>query len=121
MRITSEHFGKKLRRQDWSKDGFFIPLGFSTNNKFVIGEHTSGVSDHWASFINDWELYEEPKKKVIKRLAPALLTDTTSKIETYFLSSGLYSSFDEAQMEWEEYAVKWPASENMFVEVEVEE
>jgi len=124
MIITSEHFGKKLRRSHWLNMGYFIPLGFNQNKTLVIGETADGYGDSWDVCHEDWVLFEEPKKKVIKRLAPALIwakSNIVIKDEWYCLSPHLYETYEEAKKYQGPYFVKWPASYNMFIDVEVEE
>ena len=119
MKITSEHFGLKLRKKHWLNNNYFIPLGFSQNNKYVIGENTNGDGDEWASNIDEWEFYEEPKKKVIKRLAPAVI-DNDGRGD-FSITHVLYESEECARQSYGKFFVKWPASESMFIDVEVEE
>lgn len=117
MKITSEHFGKKLRRSHWINKSYFIPLGFNQNKTLVIGETADGYSDNWYVWHEDWVLFEEPKKKVIKRLAPALFCCNNK----YYISDHIFSSEEEAKVCYNSVLCRWPASESMFIEVEVEE
>lgn len=117
MKINESHFGKKMRRTDWDDDDWFIPLGFSLDEKLIIGESFVGGSDHWKVF-GDWVPFEEPKKKVIKRMAPALWR--RDDLECY-VSSIIFTSEEEARKNFGDSLIKWPASESMFCEIEVEE
>lgn len=119
MKITNEHFGKKLRRSSWLNRGYFIPLGFNQNKTLVIGETSDGYGDHWYVWHEDWVLLEEPKKKVIKRLAPAVI-DNDGRGD-FSITHVLYESEECARQSYGKFFVKWPASDNMFIDVEVEE
>lgn len=124
MIITSEHFGKKMRRSSWLNRGYFIPLGFNQNKTLVIGVTADGYGDNWDVCHEDWVLFEEPKKKVIKRLAPALVKYRSSEFISVFWHA-LFESNQEAEDYFsstsEPALIKWPASDNMFIDVEVEE
>lgn len=121
MKITKEHFGKKMRLTDWDADWWFIPLGFNSKKNLIIGECKSGGSDHWEVF-GEWELYEKTKKKVIKRMAPALCFFKNKYNYTikFWITSQLFESETEALASCDEF-YKFPASESMWVEIEVEE
>lgn len=117
MKITNEHFGKKMRRSIWLNTSYFIPLGFNQNKTLVIGESDSGLGYSWDVRHEDWDLFEEPKKKSIKRLAPALCCYNRK----FYISDHVFSSEQEAKFWYNNALYRWPASESMFIEVEVEE
>lgn len=116
--ITEKDFNKKMTLPTWADEDFFIPLGF---NPFisgkVVGVGPYGKVDHWGT-NNCWIPYEEPKKKVIKRMAPALFAAASGK---YLVSTTMFQSEEAARAEIVYKFIKWPASEAMFVELEVEE
>lgn len=135
MKINESHFGKKIAWVTWNEnDGvkWFVPHAFCFKNpNRMYGFDSEGKVN---TFLNDelWDPFEEPPKKVIphkegrvtKRMAPALMKDRHE--ENYFISRDIFSSKED----FEEYynnrshtfdLIKWPASEAMFVEIEVEE
>lgn len=123
MKINESHFGKKMRRKVWTADEWFIPLGFSHHRRSVIGEWGLNYDEAGIAFeshLDDWVPFEEPPKKVIKRMAPALCRSDYNK-EIYFLSQNIYESKEKAELDYPKKIIKWPASEALFVEIEVEE
>lgn len=116
--ITEKDFGKKMRLPSWDSC-FFIPLAI-TKSGSVVGEDWQGNGCVWENSDFWYDDYEEPKKKVIKRMAPALCRSDYNK-EIYFLSQNIYESKEKAELDYPKKIIKWPASEAMFVEIEVEE
>lgn len=122
MKINESHFGKKMRLSGWSRNSFFVPMAISPIDGDVYGDlcDLSHVTTVKFENLERWMEWNPPKKKVIKRMAPALCRSDYNK-EIYFLSQNIYESKEKAELDYPKKIIKWPASEAMFVEIEVEE
>jgi hypothetical protein len=120
MKITKEHFGKKITWVTWNQnDGvkWFVPHAFCFKNpNRMYGFDSEGKVN---TFLNDelWDPFEEPPKKVIKRMAPALIK---TEFNAYYITTDLFES-EQHMKNTIGNGIKFPASENMWVEIEVEE
>jgi len=82
--------GKKIRRDLWVKNVFiYIKNGelLSSNGMYTILNPDEIVAD-------DWELYEEPKKKRIVKMWPAIIKAGDNEC---YISSYLYCSIESAK------------------------
>lgn len=133
--------GKKYINEK-SKCEYYIPQKFLNNsNKWYGSWHTIEpnelCNEGWLLFsmINkqEWIEYKEPKKTI--RMAPAFIKNGDPLSPYCFISTALFSSkkdachyystlyenIDERLGTLHKYKViKWPANENLWVEVEVE-
>lgn len=118
-KITEKDLGNKMKEEGWEKD-YFIPLIFCSNKTEIIGILYSAFHGKEINFTlkntEYWLPYEEPNKKVTKRMAPALIGSDTKKL----ITSVLFESEENAKRLLDGF-IKWPASESMWVEIEVEE
>lgn len=119
-KITEKDFGKKMRQLNWDPEVWFMPLAFHPQ---AFSNSIIGVNNAWEidDFFQEhsWSPVEEPKKKVIKRMAPALNYDRCHKY--YAQSQVLYESEEKARTDNPIDFFKWPANDTSWVEVEVEE
>lgn len=132
MKITKDMIGKKVRWCNWRFDSdplYCVITAVGVENILAIniyrdGVIPSGICKREWSWDNDdlWEFYEEPKKKKIVRMAPALLKYVSG---AYAITDRVYENADLARKNVEfamgEFFIKWPANDNMWVKVEVEE
>lgn len=123
-KITEKEFGKKMRWMVWSimYDDYFIPLAFEPGSEnTLIGINKNGEAVKWNQG-SYWEEVEEHKKKVIKKMAPAAFKD---KYGIFFIADQLFETKQQAETylykTYDCSNIKWPASESMWVEIEVEE
>lgn len=96
--------GAKVRRKEWNRDAFDTFEGSSTAISLL------------ALRADDWELYEEPKKKRIVKMWPALHLHHG---DSYFITNGIFPTIEDARHQAPlaiRLATEYPA-----IEVEVEE
>lgn len=117
MKLTKDLIGKKLRLKDWASLMWAVPEFVLSNGYFVGVDRNKDTCVFYDEC--DWELYTEPKKTIIKRMAPALGQFDDKE---YFITGKLYSSIDEAIKDNAAFTIlKFPANDNLWCEVEVEE
>lgn len=114
-KITEKDFGKKFTKEGFEGFNYFIPLAF-TSKRELLGEDEAGCI-RFPVNCDNWFPYEEPKKKVIKRMAPALCYNGLE----YYITQDLYESEEAAKKNCPNHFIKFPASESLWVEIEVEE
>lgn len=93
MKITKDMVGKKVRKCDGPSNYYEILVYVGQN--YFITKHSCIEADY-CSRIDDsykWELYEEPKKKKIVRMAPALIKIFGS----YRFADWMFASEQEAK------------------------
>lgn len=120
-KITEKDFGKKMTLKGWVQDGmdewWFIPFGFSPIEKDVVfGKDHNDRCCEWINTSNFFP-YEEFKRKITKRMAPAIKRNS----DTFWLTQVLYESEEKAKADCGDNFLEWPASESLCVEIEVEE
>jgi len=121
MKITKDMVGKKVRRESWEIDSY-LEIKFVGEKKFFASEK-NGNEGSWLNEDPDnypWEFYEAPKSKRIVRMAPALSKNYAGN---WLITFEVYSSREEATKKnpADQENLKWPANDNMWVEIEVEE
>ncbi len=103
MKLIKEHLGKKMKETDWTGGRYFIPLAITSLGVFV-GENQNGLCD-WATFVSsNWELFEEPKKRIEAAPAVGKLIDGS-----LYFPHRMYSSEEEALNNLGHYFFAWPA------------
>lgn len=127
MKITEELVGAKVRNPKWGPEDYkwLKVLYVGKESFFCEAENGTQFAFPLKSYfgLNNWELYEEPvKKKKIVRMAPALFKYGYG---IYEITDTLYENADSARINMEfamgQFFVKWPASDTMWVEVEVDD
>lgn len=115
MKLTKDLIGKKLRLKDWASLMWAVPEFVLSNGYFVGVDRNKDTCVFYDEC--DWELYTEPKKTITKRMAPALI-----RSEGYYrISYQLFASEEIAKNNLSKSFIKFPANENLWCEVEVEE
>lgn len=115
MKLDESCVGKKVRFNGWG-------TALRVEIVAIRGKHAIGFWDNGsaASFdygdSDDWEFYVEPKKKV--RKAPALMFYPNTVTDKEYISSAVYATESEARGHLGLMFIKWPANDNMWVEVE---
>lgn len=113
------NFGDKIRNKKWDTDRFFIPQmarSSSTPNYIRFDGISSVKNDSGLEYDcldqSKWEFYQEPKKKNIVRMAPALC----KLYGRSWITTELFKTLEHAKSQMG--FIKWPANDNMWVEVE---
>lgn len=74
--------GKKIRREKWPRN-MYISIDTFFQPGFISSEYLR----------DDWEIYEEPKKKRIVKMWPALCSSYNGG---YYLTDSIYKSIEDA-------------------------
>ena len=81
--------GKKIRRKTWRPDAYYIFI-----HDCILDENNLPVFMAVDTSLKaDWELYEEPKKKRIVKMWPAIIKAGDN---SYYTSSYFYCSIESA-------------------------
>lgn len=99
--------GKKIRREKWPRN-MYISIDTFFQPGFISSEYLK----------DDWELYEEPKKKRIVKMWPAVIKSDSHEIY-YSFSTALYQSIEDAKKDYGHKTVHL-ATEYPPIEIEME-